>query len=120
MGTISLEGLQFFAHHGFYEKEQKTGNKFSVDILLKVDFDEAATEDDLQKTVNYEDVYRIVSEEMKIPSRLLENIIHRIFGKIQTTFPQVQGIKASITKYNPPIGGVCNKARVTIERDFLS
>lgn len=119
MGTIALEGLQFFAYHGFYEEEQKTGNRFSVDIYLEVDFSEAAANDELQKTVNYEEIYKIVQEEMGIPSRLLENIIHRIFARVRATFPQVSAAKASISKHNPPIGGICEKAKVTIAEDFF-
>ncbi|RZK29989.1 MAG: dihydroneopterin aldolase, partial [Hymenobacter sp.] len=32
MGQIALEGLEFFAFHGYYDEEQKIGNKYGVDI----------------------------------------------------------------------------------------
>ena len=32
-GEVSaLVGLEFFAYHGFYDEEQKMGNKYAVDI----------------------------------------------------------------------------------------
>lgn len=37
LGTISLEGLEFFAYHGFYDEEQKVGNKYSLDITIHTD-----------------------------------------------------------------------------------
>jgi dihydroneopterin aldolase len=33
-GKITLEGMEFFAHHGYYQEEQKIGNKFAVDIMI--------------------------------------------------------------------------------------
>lgn len=119
MGTIALEGLQFFAYHGFYAEERKIGTRYSVDISVEVDFYDAATSDELQKTVDYQEIFEIVKEEMGIPSYLLENIIYRIFEKIKSSFPQVKSATASISKHNPPIGGVCEKAKVTIQESFV-
>ena len=54
MGQIALEGMEFFAFHGFYDEEQKIGNKYGVDLYLTTDLKRAATSDDLHETVNYE------------------------------------------------------------------
>jgi dihydroneopterin aldolase len=35
MGKITLEGLEFFAFHGYYDEEQKIGNKYGVDITIE-------------------------------------------------------------------------------------
>ena len=118
MGYISLEGLEFYSHHGYYDEERKIGNKFSVDISIEVDFDLASHSDDLDQTINYEKVYAIVKSEMEQPSKLLEHIIQRIQSSLVMKFPQIQSLVVSISKYNPPIGGVCKKAKVTISKDF--
>ena len=60
MGKVSLEGMEFYARHGYYEEERVIGNKYSVDIVLDVDFSEAVSDDKLGGTVNYEKVYEIV------------------------------------------------------------
>ena len=44
MGKVSLEGMEFYARHGYYEEERVIGNKYSVDVTLDVDFSEAASE----------------------------------------------------------------------------
>lgn len=115
MGVISLEGLEFFAYHGFYDEEQKVGNKYAVDISIEAVFDKAAEEDQLSGTVNYEKLYKIVFEEMAKPSRLLENIGKRIIKSTFHRFPEVQSVEVSVSKFNPPIGGVCNRARVVLK-----
>jgi dihydroneopterin aldolase len=34
-GTVSLEGMAFFARHGFYEEERTLGNRYEVDIAVE-------------------------------------------------------------------------------------
>ena len=115
LGTIALEGLEFFAYHGFYDEEQKIGNKYAVDITITTDFSEAARRDRLRATVNYEDVYRVVVAVMRQPARLLEHIAHRIIQDVRQQYPDVQTVEVSVSKFNPPIGGVCHRAKITLK-----
>lgn len=116
MGFIHLEGLEFFAYHGYYDEEQKVGNKYSVDLEIETDLHEASSSDKLPDTINYEQLYRIVKAEMEVPSRLLEHIGGRISDKIYEEYSSIKSCKVAISKYNPPVGGVCQRARVVIER----
>lgn len=118
MGLIYLEGLEFFAYHGFYDEEQKVGNKYSVDIKITSDLTEARNSDKLNDTINYEELYRLTKEEMKVSSRLLEHIAERIIKRISVRYPQINACEISISKFNPPLGGVCQRARVTINEEF--
>lgn len=115
MGIVSLEGLEFFAYHGFYQEEQKIGNKYSVDIKVETLFGKAAAEDKLEGTVNYEVLYEIVKNEMNKPSKLLENIAQRIIDATFRQFSDIHFVEVSISKYNPPIGGICNRAKITLK-----
>lgn len=92
------------------------GNKYQVDLLIKLDLNQAAQTDQLSSTLNYETVYRIVSEEMKIPSKLLEHIAQRIITQMYLRFPELDSVEVSVSKHNPPVGGVCKWARVTLKR----
>lgn len=116
MGEIALEGMEFFAFHGFYDEEQKIGNKYGVDLYLKTDLHTAGASDNLAATVNYEKLYKLVVQEMGQPARLLEHLGHRILEGVLTEFPGVQHVKVSVSKFNPPLGGICHKAKVTLER----
>lgn len=115
MGQIALEGMEFFAFHGYYDEEQKIGNKYGIDLYLTTDLQRAAASDDLHETVNYEVLYAMVLDEMKAPARLLEHLGHRIIDRVYAEFPNVQQVKVNVYKYNPPLGGICKWAKVTLE-----
>lgn len=115
LGTISLEGLEFFAYHGFYDEEQKVGNKYSLDITIHTDFSVAAQNDRLRGTVNYRDLYQIAVEVMNEPSRLLEHIAWRLIEKVRLQYPDVLKVHVAVSKFNPPIGGVCHRSKITLE-----
>ena len=68
--------MEFFAFHGYYDEEQKIGNKYGVDLYIKTNLLAAGESDKLQQTVNYEVLYRLVAEEMRAPARLLEHVAH--------------------------------------------
>ena len=114
MGKITLEGLEFFAFHGYYDEEQKIGNKFGVDITIETSLERAQEDDKLSETINYEDLYHLILTEMNKPSRLLEHIGGRIMRAVFANFPMVFYIEISISKFNPPIGGICKRAMVTL------
>ncbi|OUJ75482.1 dihydroneopterin aldolase [Hymenobacter crusticola] len=116
MGQIALEGMEFFAFHGFYDEEQKIGNKYGVDLYIQTDLHAAGASDNLAQTVNYEVLYRLVAEEMAAPARLLEHLGHRVMDRILARFPHIHGVKVSVSKFNPPLGGICTRARVTLKR----
>jgi len=116
-GKITLEGMEFFAHHGYYKEEQVIGNKFAVDISVLTDVEGAAEHDKIHETVNYEALYRIIRKEMKQPTKLLEHIGKRIIDAVFREFPVIYNIEVSISKYNPPVGGICQKATVTLSEE---
>lgn len=115
MGVIALEGLEFFAYHGFHPEERIIGNRYGVDISVQVDFKKAAQEDKIKYTVNYGTLYEIVKQEMAVSSLLLEHIAQKITRNVLTQFPQVEEVEVTIRKFNPPIGGVCRASRVTLK-----
>lgn len=114
-GKVALEGLEFHAYHGVYPHERSSGNKFEVDVIVETNFSDSAFHDDLSGTINYETLYGIVKEQMARPSKLLETVGHAIAQKILHTFPEAVTVQVSISKFNPPIGGVCRKATVSVD-----
>ena len=102
-GKITLEGLEFFAHHGFYKEEQKIGNKFAVDITVATDLTDAAEHDELKETINYEALYRLIRHEMNESTKLLEHLGKRIIDVVFSQFPTINEIEVRVSKYNPPV-----------------
>lgn len=115
-GIIKLSGLEFFAYHGFYDEEQKVGNRYNVDIAVTADLEAAATHDRLSETVNYEQLYAIVTRQMQQRARLLEHLANEIIEAVYAAFPRVQHCTVTITKFNPPLGGLCQSASVTLAK----
>src|ERR1700761_5899537 len=105
MGLIAVEGLQFYAHHGYYKEEQVLGGKYTVDIYLTTNFDEAAKSDQLKKTIDYEQIYQITKAEMEIHAKLIEHVCKRILNKIRANNPQLVHLKVRGSKPSPPLKG---------------
>ena len=105
IGTIELEGMEFKAYHGCLEQEKVRGNSFTVDFRGELDLSAAADSDNLNHTVNYADIYEIISYEMSIPSELLENVAGRIVKEIEKKFPQLVSFSVRVSKKKPPVDG---------------
>lgn len=116
MGLIAVEGMQFYSHHGFYKEEQVLGGKYTVDIYMQVNIDEAAATDKLDKTVNYEQVYQITKKEMEVHAKLIEHVCQRIADAVKAQYPQLQYLKVRLNKYNPPLKGHVDRVFVEIEK----
>jgi 7,8-dihydroneopterin aldolase/epimerase/oxygenase len=112
---ISLEGIEFFAYHGYYPEEQIKGNTFSVDVKVISELDPADV-NDLEKTVNYELIFALVEKEMQRTTPLIETVAARILDELFIQFKQVQRAEVAVSKFNPPIKGKCERARVLIKR----
>ena len=83
---ILIEGMEFFAYHGFYPEENRIGCKYSVDLRLTLPLDEPGATDNLAHTVNYEEVYTLVRKEMEIQSKLIEHVAQRIISALCNLF----------------------------------
>lgn len=105
MGIIRLEGMEFFAYHGCFAEEQIIGTRFVVDLEFTYDTAKAEKGDHLADAVNYQDVYRIVKEEMDKKSYLIEHVGRRILDAVRASFPVISHAGIRISKVNPPIGG---------------
>ncbi|MEI7982596.1 MAG: dihydroneopterin aldolase [Bacteroidota bacterium] len=113
MGTIQLEGMEFFAFHGCFNEEQIIGSKFLIDLEVEAETHLAEASDRLLDTVDYVIIYQKVKQEMAINSFLIEHVARRIIDSIRLGIPSISCIRLKIAKINPPIGGkihqVCYK-----------
>ena len=83
MGSVALEGMSFFAYHGYYEEEQKIGNRYEVDIRIDTDLHMPAETDELLSTINYEMLYACVAGVMQEKHKLLEHVAQEIIKKVR-------------------------------------
>ena len=105
MSYITLENIRIYAYHGCLEEETKIGSDYRVDLRVSADLSVAARTDQLEDTVDYVALQRIVREEMAIPSKLLEHVAQRIMDRIFLQLSAVDAVHITVAKCNPPIGG---------------
>lgn len=116
MAIISLEGLEFFAYHGVHDFEKEQGNSFIVDIDVEVDVHEAEQSDELEGTIDYEELFVLTAKEMEVRSKLLEHVASRICNSVLSRWEKATRVRIRIGKLNPPIGAVCKMSGVTLDR----
>lgn len=111
---IFLRQLRFHAFHGVLDQERRVGNDYVINVVAECDFAHAMQTDELEDTVSYADIYRVVKEDMAIPSKLLEHVAGRIGERLFNEFPSLQSLDISIMKVNPPFGADCEGAGVEV------
>lgn len=114
---ILLTGLIFYGYHGLNPEERRLGQRFVVDVVLTLDLKPAGLSDDLGRTINYGDVYRIVRDVVEgPPCNLIETVAERIAESLlkQTSAKAVQ---VRVAKPWAPIQGiVAGEVAVEISR----
>ena len=105
MGIIQVNNIKLYAFHGCLDEEGKIGSEYSVDVEIKANLKKSSRTDELEETVDYVHLNRIVKEEMAIRSKLLEEVAQRILDRIFKEISRVKKAKVSVAKINPPIGG---------------
>ncbi len=115
---IILKGMRFHSYHGVGAQEHLTGQNFIVDLRIHYSIEKAMVSDDLEDTLNYADLYKVIRQEMNTPSCLLERVSGRIAERLFRTFPAIRALDLNVMKINPPMGADCEGAG--IESHFIN
>lgn len=118
MSLIALEGMEFYAYHGYYAEEQIIGGQYTVDVYLSTNFDIAAEKDELSGTINYETVFAITQRVMQKPSKLIEHVAQQILTQIIALKTDFKHIKVRVSKWNPPFISKVERTYIEVERYF--
>ena len=103
---ILLEGMRFYAYHGVNPEERALGQRFAVDVMLAVDLRRPGRTDDIEDTVSYSAVYKMVRRIVEgEPRNLIEAVAEEIAAEILTGFPTVEHITVSVRKTEVPMKG---------------
>jgi dihydroneopterin aldolase len=101
--VVELKGLRVFAHHGVFEHERQNGQDFFIDAKVWVANSELTTKADLERTVNYGELAKALSENVRgEPVDLLETLAQRLLVLV-LNWGGDQGpvVKAKITVHKP-------------------
>lgn len=112
---ITLKNCAFFAHHGVFEEETKLGQRFFVDVTLKVEPKGALEEDRIEGTVHYGEAFEVIERMVTTRSRnLIEALALDIAQELCTAFEQVQRARVTVRKPNAPVPGILDFVEVTV------
>ena len=115
--TIALKELRFYAQHGLYPEEKKTGNEFEINLVVSYS-PSLQIVDDLHETVNYVSLYELLKKEMQQPRELLETLVMEIAEKIHHDFTLIKKIDITITKLQAPIAAFTGKVGVSYIKEY--
>ena len=77
---------------------------------------EVASEDCVEKAVNYLLVYETVREQMRVTQRTIERVAMNIIDALYEAFPQMRHVKCTVSKLAPPLGGKLDRVSVVLEK----
>jgi dihydroneopterin aldolase len=117
MGTIKVENIKLYAFHGCLNEEALIGSDYRIDVTVTADLSKSSQTDDLNDTVDYVLLNKIVKEEMAIRSKLLEEVGQRILDRIFKESYLVTKAIVSVSKLNPPIGGNVEKVTILLSKE---
>lgn len=112
---IKLEGIEVSAPIGYYPEERQTGTDFIVSLEIAADFSGTEAKDDIAETVNYEDLAKVIKNEMAVPAKLIEHTAHRIKREILALSPAVRSLRLELKKLHPSLALKTESASIVIE-----
>jgi len=117
MDKILIEGIQAWGIHGVLDFEKKFSQPFLVDVELWADLSGSYVSDDLQNTIDYTEIYNIITSVIETQSfMLLERLSYVILEKIFRHDERVQKIKIRLMKTRAPLSGQFKHVGVEIEK----
>lgn len=120
---LRIRNLTFYARHGLLPEEARLGQRFEVDVELRVDLAPAGAADDPSRTIDYAALCKVVEETVTGQRRfqLVEGLAEAVAAAVGVRAAAVFGAAAVVVrvrKPNPPVDAVFDGLEVEIERSF--
>jgi len=101
---MEVRGIEVWAHHGVFDHERRDGQPFIIDVAWWLDTTVPARTDDLESTIDYGKVVRMVVEEVRgAPVDLIETLANRLVRTLLERFG-MDRVQISVHKPEAPIG----------------
>ena len=117
MDRIFLRGMRFMACHGVLPHEREVPQPFEVDVEMGLSLRVAGESDDLRQTLNYAEVYDVVSTVLTVTRKyLIEALAEEIAEDLLRDFDALRWVRVTVHKPAAPIDGIFSDVGVTILR----
>ena len=112
---IRLKNIQLYGTHGVTDAEKKDGQQFEIDIEITSSINRLKNSDDIDKTIDYRDLYESVrSIFFEKEYNLIESLANKIATSITKKF-NVSTCKIVIRKPDAPIDGILEAVEVEVQ-----
>ena len=112
---LVLEGMSFYGYHGETKAERTLGNRFYVDVEVRIDLAPAGKSDAIADTLDYSHAFSLVRAVLEDEQyNLIEAVADRV-ATVMLAEPNVESVKVRVGK-QPPIPGAIDRCWVIIER----
>ncbi len=102
--TIHIEGLEIHAYHGVNEPEKIQGQRFYVNVVLYLDYQNTLNSNNIANTVHYGDVsLDIIDFFTNNRCDLIETITHKLVNMLFEKYKLVTRIKLEVVKPWAPL-----------------
>ncbi len=118
MDFISINNLNIYAYHGVNLEEKENGQNFIFDIKYYLNIARACHTDDVNDTVSYAKVVKLVTKvftERKFD--LIERAAQVVADEILDNFSEISKVEITLKKPEAPIKADFENVAVTIFRD---
>jgi dihydroneopterin aldolase len=115
--TIELKGMRLSGNHGLYTEESKLGNEFVLDLEITYRTRKKIITE-VQDTIDYVQVYKIVATEFQNRENILETCAIKIANRLHAEFQKIIKIQIRIKKLAPPITNFTGSVGVTYTKSF--
>ncbi len=115
---IKVTGIEALGYHGLYDSEREIGQPFVVDVVLKLDLEKAGKSDEIDYTVDYNDIAVLIHNEIVgPPMKLLETLAETLCNKIFDAYPLLEEMEVTVHKPRAPISVPFGDVSITIKRE---
>ncbi|MEJ6400470.1 dihydroneopterin aldolase [Nicoliella lavandulae] len=117
METIRLNNMQFHAHIGVLPEERVVGQDIQIDVIMKTNFSDLITSDDVADTLNYGLVFDEVADVVANSRvQLIETLGANIINEVKKHHgDQLARLIVKIRKLGLPIDGVLDNVEIELE-----
>jgi dihydroneopterin aldolase len=116
MGIIRLNNMNFYGYHGIYDFEKEQGTNFEIDLELFTPLTKSSKSDNIEDTINYEDVYEQVKKAFGSKSYfLLEKLADSISRSIFEEY-KIDKLIIRVRKINAPLNGELDSVEIELKR----
>ena len=105
MVEVYLKNVRCYSFHGCLKEEGIIGSEYLVNLWAKGALGKASLSDKIDDAIDYVFLNKVITEEMSIPSKLLETVARRILDRVLKEDQRIQKITVSVSKLCPPING---------------